>query len=142
MDKFQCSDKLSCCYKACTFLIDGLIFTTTALNCTFYRKPKVTDINNTSKQSTLVMALDHVLKFIDLHHNTVRAYHTWKRNNVHKHMKDYHSVNILSFTLWSMKEIKNYLGNSGEMQNYCDYVSSSGEKNLKKYDHEFINAYI
>ena len=41
-----------------------------------------------------------------------------------------------------MKEIKNDLGNIGEMLNYCEYVSSSGEKKLKNDDHEFINTYV
>ena len=88
------------------------------------------------------MVWDRILKFIDLHQKTTHIYHTWKQNNVHKHTNDYHSINALPFTLWFMKEIKNELGNSGEMHNYCNYVLSSGEKNLKKFDHESINEYV
>ena len=125
--KSQCPNKLSCCHKAFTFPTDGLLSTTTTLKFTFYSNSEVNDINNTSFQSSLVMAWDRVLKVIDLHYNTARSYHPWKHNNVHKHMITYHSINKLLLTLWSMKEIKHYLGNSGEMNNYCDYVSSSRE---------------
>ena len=61
----------------------------------FYRNPKVNDINNISDQSPLTMAWDWVFKCIDLHHNTARAYHAWKLNNVHTHMITYYSINNL-----------------------------------------------
>ena len=105
-DKTQCPDKLSCCHKAFAFLTDGRLSTTVALKCKFYRNPEVTDINDTSGQSPLVMAWDCVVKFSDWHPKSTRAYHYWKLNILHRHMKDYQFVNKLPFTLWYTKEIK------------------------------------
>ena len=70
------------------------------------------------------MAWDRAVTLSDKHPHTTRAYQAWKRNIIHKHMKDYHSGMPLPFNLWSLNAIKKESPNRDEVHQYSEYVPS------------------